>query len=108
MTDESTDTAETKKRRKYPTVLVAIPDWPPQDPGRKMIYSVRPTPQKAARMLKRLKKQLPQFLWSVEELTAPDARHLKLAPFVVRGSTAVPIEVTPTTRGWRVRVLDGS
>lgn len=104
----SETTEEAKKRRKYPTVLVAIPGWPSQDPGRWMIYKVAVTPQKAARMVKRLNKQLPQFTWSVADLTAPDARQLKFAPFVVRGSTAVPMEVTPTIRGWRVRPLDQS
>lgn len=106
---EVVDAADDKDRRKYPTVLVAIPGWPSQDPGRKMIYYVRPTPQKAARMLKRVKKQLPQFEWSVEHLTAPEARKLRLAPFVVRGSLAVPVEVSPTTRGWRLKdAVDGS
>lgn len=97
---------EEKKRRKYPFVLVAIPGWPSQDPGRRMVYKVALTPQKAARMVKRLNKQLPQFAWSVEQLTAPDARHLKLAPFVVHGDLAVPMEVVPTIRGWRVRPLE--
>lgn len=91
-----------KKQRAYATVLVTIPDWPKQDPNRPMIYSVRSTPQKAARMIKRLKKQMPEYLWSWEKLTATEARAIKLKPFRVAGSLAKEVEVKFTQRGYRV------
>jgi hypothetical protein len=98
-----------RKRRKYPTVLVAIPGWPTQDPGRVMLYSVRPTPQKAARMIKRLRRQLPEFEWSTRDLTAAEAREIKQAPFVLDGSgLAVPMECRWTGRSWKVTPVAGS
>lgn len=103
MAEQQADGDGTKKRRRIPTVLVAIPGWPSQDPGRRMLYSQRPTPQKAARMLKRLKKQMPEFEWSVEQLTATEAREIKLAPFVVSGAFAVPVEVKFGRTKWTVR-----
>lgn len=94
---------DSKKRRRYPTVLVSIPGWPSQDPGRLMLYSVRPTPQKAARMAKRLRRQLPEFDWTVADLTAAQAREIKQAPFVINGALmAVPMQCRWTGRTWKV------
>lgn len=100
---EETGPQKVRKNRKQPMVLVSIPGWPNQDPGRRMLYSVRPTPQKAARMVKRLKKQMPEYDWWVEQLSAREATAIKQAPFVVRGSgLAMPMEVKFTGRSWKV------
>lgn len=97
---------DAKKQKRWPTVLVAVPGWPLQDPGRRMLYSVRPSAQKAARMIKRLRKQMPEFEWSVEDLTNAEARLIKQAPFVLRGNgLATPVECRWTGRSWRVTAL---
>lgn len=93
---------EVKNRRRQATVLVAVPGWPSQDPGRLMIWSVRPSPQKAARMIKRLRKQLPEYEWSSEMLTATEAREIKLAPFVLSGPFAEPVQVKFGRTKWTV------
>lgn len=99
---EETGPQKVRKNRKQPMVLVSIPGWPNQDPGRRMLYSVRPTPQKAARMVKRLKKQMPEYDWWVEQLSAREATAIKQAPFVVKGSLAMAVEVKFTGRSWKV------
>lgn len=100
---EDSAKAEARRQKKWPTVLVAVPGWPLQDPGRRMLYSVRPSAQKAARMIKRLRKQMPEFEWSTEDLTNAEARLIKQAPFVLRGGgLATPVECRWTGRSWKV------
>lgn len=97
---------EARRRKKWPTVLVAIPGWPLQDPGRRMLYSVRPSAQKAARMIKRLRRQMPEYVWSVEDLTNAEAQDLKKAPFVVQSQwLSTPLECRWTGRSWRVTAI---
>lgn len=91
--------AAAKKSRRYATVLVSVPGWPTQDPGRLMLYSTRSTPSKAARMIKRLRKQLPEFEWSQEMLSDTEARLVKLKPFTLSGGMlAQKYEVVLTGR----------
>lgn len=88
-----------KKGRRYATVLVSVPGWPTQDPGRLMLYSTRSTPSKAARMIKRLRKQLPEFVWSQEMLSDTEARLVKLKPFKLTSDMlARPVTVVLTGR----------
>lgn len=75
-----------RKPKKWPVVLVAIPGWPSQDPGRRMLYHVRPSMQKAAKMAKRLKRQLPEFEWSTDQMTIAEANAMKRAPFIVENA----------------------
>lgn len=95
--------AEKKKARIYPTVMVAIPGWPAQDPGRRMIYWVRPSEAKANKMAKRLQRQMPEYVWSWENLTAAQTREIERAPFVV-GADAfeAPVQVRWTGRSWKM------
>lgn len=97
---------EAKKRRRYPLVLVAIPGWPTQDPGRLMLYQIRPTPQKAARMAKRLRKQMPEFIWTTADMTAAEAKALKYAPFVVEGGGMRPVKARFTGRTWKLEEVE--
>lgn len=109
MTEESVDapveeTLEQRKERKRSTVLVHIDGWPIQDPGRPMVWGWRPSPQKAAREVKRLKARFPENVrWSVEPLTATQARAIKLKPFNLRdfqrrmGGMAVASDVFGST-----------
>jgi len=94
-----------KKRRAYATVLVVVPGWPAQDPDRPMIYTTRSTPSKAARQIKRLRRQMPEFNWSQEMLTDTETRLVKLKPFKLGGDWACPAEVRPTTHGSKVVTL---
>lgn len=91
-----------KKPRRYPTVLVSIPGWPSQDPGRVMLYSQRPTEGMARKMRKRLERQMPEYVWTTESLTAAEARAIKHAPFRLSGIFAVDVEVQFTTRSCKV------
>jgi hypothetical protein len=79
------ETPDQKKQRKRSTILVSIPGWPHQEPGRLMVWGWRPSPQKAAREIKRLKTHVgPELQWSVEPLTATQARAIRLKPFNLR------------------------
>jgi len=100
------DKAEAKKRRRYPLVLVAIPGWPTQDPGRRMVYSIRPTPQKAARMAKRLRKQLPEFVWTTDNLLADEIRGIRNAPFVVKDGLFTPVKVQLARTRWMITPVE--
>ena len=100
------DKAEAKKRRRYPLVLVAIPGWPTQDPGRVMLYQIRPTPQKAARMAKRLRKQMPEFIWTTADMTAAEAKAIKYAPFVIDSGGLRPVKAKFTGRTWKLEEVE--
>lgn len=95
----SDDAAEKKKRRKYGYVLVAVPGFPPQDPGRKMLFRMYPDADKATRKAKRLGKRFPEYQWEGAALTAGEAQRLKLKPFKL---SDLGVEVRPTARGARV------
>lgn len=73
-----------RKQRRRTMILVAVPDWPPQDPGRPMLWEARSTPMKAAREIKRLQERMPEYTWSKELLTYTEGRAIKLKPFDAR------------------------
>jgi len=99
--------AEEKKPRKIAYVLVSIPNWPPQDPGRKMIYSIRPSEKKAIRMAKRLNRQIPEYKWEPAVMTAREATQMKHAPIVVEVGDS-RVRVRWTGRVWRMENIDAS
>ena len=105
--DESQPSSSEPKRkpRKIPTLLVSIAGWPSLDPGRQMIYSQRPTVQKAERMAKRLRKRYPDMTWEVRLLTNTEMRKITFAPFVVAGPLAIPVEMQWTGRSWSMTLL---
>lgn len=76
-------TAE-RKERKRQTILVSIPGWPNQDPGRQMIYGWRPSSMKAKKFLKELREKMPEYEWDLEPLTATQTRTVKLKGFNLR------------------------
>lgn len=73
---------EKKKARKWGVVIVQIDDFPPVDPGRKLVYHVRPTESRARKMTARMALKMPEHRWSHEMLLAVDIRKMKRAPFV--------------------------
>lgn len=101
--NEPDGAAENRKRRKLATVLVSVPGWPSQDPGRLMIWTVRPSPQKAARMVKRLTRLMPEYSWSYEMLTTTEAREVKLRPFTVTDTFSGPVLCRWTGRTWKLQ-----
>lgn len=66
--------------RRTATVLVSVPGFPPQDPGRPMIFSTAVNQREACAELKRLMKNVPEASWSVERLTAQERRRIKTTP----------------------------
>lgn len=99
----SEDQKPKKQPKAYATVLVTIPGWPAADPDRPMIHSVRPSPYKAKKAIKRLEKLMPQYVWAYEMLTATEAREIKLKPFRMQDAwLAKPMEVRFTGRSVKV------
>lgn len=78
--------AQKKERaqRKRTMITVSIPGWPPQDPGRLMLWETRSTPIKAAREIKKLQERMPEYIWSKDQMTYADARRVKEKPFSAR------------------------
>lgn len=70
-----------KRKQKRPYVLVVIPGFPPQEPGRRMVWDVMGSARWAAVEVKRLKKLMPEYEWLVENLTWEQAGRLKRKPF---------------------------
>lgn len=97
-----------KKNRRYATVLVAVPGWPVQDPGRLMIWKVCSSPQKAARTVKRLTGLMPEYAWSHELLSNTEAREVKLKPFTLTEGLARPVEMRFTGRTWKSKTAEQS
>jgi hypothetical protein len=73
--------AEQRKQRKRTMILVSVPGFPPQDPGRLMLWEPRSTPAKAAREIKRLQQKMPEYVWTKELLTNLEAQKIKYKPF---------------------------
>ena len=99
------EAAEKKERKKYGWVLVSIPDFPPQDPGRWLVYRVYPTGLKAERKAKRLMRRFPEYAWRGEALTLAQATAIKRKPIRVMGLGA-EVEVQFTASGFKVVVVD--
>lgn len=75
-----------KKQRKRAVVLFWIPDWPSQDPNRRMLWRIcwdgEPSAQ---RELKRVKKHLGKDAkWEVAMMTPTQARNLRLKKIGMR------------------------
>ena len=102
---EKKEAAEKKERKKYGWVLVSIPDFPPQDPGRWLVYRVYPTGLKAERKAKRLMRRFPEYAWRGEALTLAQATAIKRKPIRVMGLGA-EVEVQFTASGFKVVVVD--
>lgn len=97
---------EKKKARKYSVVLVSVPEFPPQDPGRWLVFRVYPTDgPKAARKAKRMKKLFPEYDWKGEALTHAEILAVKRKPIRVAGLGAT-VEIQFTARGFKVVVVD--
>ena len=71
-----------KKKRRWGVVVVQIDGFPAVDPGRKLIYHVRPTESRAKKMAARMALKMPEHRWSYEMLYAPEIRKMRRAPFV--------------------------
>lgn len=74
-----------KKKRKRPVILCWIPDWPSQDPGRRMVWAIVwngiPT---AERELKRLQKRLGhEANFEIAMMTPQQARRLRIKGYSV-------------------------
>lgn len=74
--------AEPKKARKYPVVLFYIPGWPSQEPNRLMVWRVCFDGLGAAeRILKRMNRRQKDCVWSLEMMTALEARKIRNKPY---------------------------
>jgi len=98
-----TEAAEKKPPKTYGWVLVSVPGWPSQDPGRKMVFRMYPDAVKAERKAKRLAKRMPEYEWSGVGLTSAEAARLKLKPFKL---SELGVEVRPSGRGSRVVAVE--
>lgn len=69
-----------KKQRRRPVILFWLPDWPPQDPNRRMVWQiVWSTERRAQNEFKRLQKHLGhEANWELVKMTATEARRLRL------------------------------
>lgn len=99
---DSAPPKEKKPPRKYPTVLVVIPGFPSQDPGRRMIYAIRPTEGMAAKMSKRLARKMPEYEWTVAMLTHAESLAIKRAPLRLSGVFPVDVEVQFSAKSCKV------
>lgn len=86
-----------RKQRRRTMILVSVPGFPPQEPGRLMLWEPRSTPMKAAREIKRLQKKMPDYVWSKELLTYTEARKIKLKAFDARALYRRNREVPPAS-----------
>lgn len=73
--------AKERKARKRTMILVSIPDWPPQEPGRPMLWEPRSTPMKAAKEIKRLQEKMPDYVWTKVLMTHLESQKIKFKPF---------------------------
>lgn len=89
-----------KPPKKYGYLLVSLPGWPSQDPGRQMIYREYPEVVKAERKAKRFMKRYPDYVWEGKGLTKSEAHALKNKPFKIPGLGVV---IRPTGRGAQVQ-----
>lgn len=86
---------EKKAPKVYGAVLVSIPDFPQQDPGRLLVYRVYPDKLKAERKAKRLNKRYPEYAWSGEGMTSAQMTAVKRKPITLQ-SLGVEIQFTPS------------
>ena len=100
-----TETEKPKKAPKvYGVVLVSIPDFPPQDPGRWLVYRLYPDKLKAERKAKRLTKRFPEYRWKGDGLTHAGINEVKRRPITL---SELGVELQFTASGVKVvRVAD--
>jgi hypothetical protein len=92
--------AKTKKAPKvYGVVLVSIPDFPPQDPARWLVYRQYPDKLKAERKAKRLAKRCPDYQWKGEGLTYAGITAVKRKPITLAD---LGVEIQFTAKGVKV------
>lgn len=72
--------------QKTATLLVSVPNWPPQEPGRTMVFSTARNQREANAELKRLMMSVPGVDWSVARLTAAERRRIRDKPVPARGT----------------------
>lgn len=72
--------------RKTATLLVSVPGFPPQDPGRTMVFSTARDQREADAELKRLMASVPGVDWSVARLTAVERRRIRDKPVPANGA----------------------
>lgn len=94
--------AKEKKPRRYAVVLVSIPGWPSQDPGRRMIYTQRPSEGAARKRAGRLAMRMPEYEWTSEMLTHAEMLAIKRAPLRLSGVFAVDVEVQFSAKSCKV------
>jgi hypothetical protein len=94
--------AKEKKPRLYPTVLVSIPGFPSQDPGRRMVFTQRPTEGMAKKRATRLAARMPEYVWTWEMLTHAQLLAIKRAPLRLSGVFAVDVEVQFSAKSCKV------
>lgn len=99
-----TDSAPTKEKkpRRYAVVLVSIPGFPSQDPGRRMVYTQRPTEGMAKKRATRLAARMPEYVWTWEMLTHAELLAIKRAPLRLSGVFAVDVEVQFSAKSCKV------
>jgi hypothetical protein len=83
-----------KAPKVYGVLLVSVPDFPPQDPGRLLVYRVFPDKLKAERKAKRFNKRLPEYRWSGDGMTNAQITALKRKPILL-GVLGVELHFTP-------------
>lgn len=91
-----------KKPRRYAVVLVAIPGWPSQDPGRRMVYTQRPSEGAARKRATRLAARMPEYEWTSAMLTHAELLAIKRAPLRLSGVFATAMEVQFSAKGCKV------
>lgn len=94
--------AKEKKPRRYAVVLVSIPGFPSQDPGRRMVYTQRPTEGMAKKRATRLAARMPEYVWTWEMLTHAELLAIKRAPLRLSGVFAVDVEVQFSAKSCKV------
>lgn len=90
---------EKKAPKVYGVVLVSIPDFPPQDPGRWLVFRQYPEKLKAERKAKRLQKRYAEYQWRGEGLTHAGINEVKRKPITL---AELGVEIQFTAKGVRV------
>lgn len=98
------DAKEKKAPKVYGVVLVSIPDFPVQDPGRWLVYRQYPDKLKAERKAKRLAKRYgDEYQWRGEGLTHAGINEVKRRPITL---AELGVEIQFTAKGVRVVRLE--
>lgn len=82
-----------KAPKVYGVLLVSVPDFPPQDPGRQLVYRIYPEAGKAERKAKRFNNRYPEYQWSGAGMTHAEINAIKRKPITLE-EMGVRIEFT--------------